>query len=288
MKKIFYITAVLALVSFFPACEPIVEEANVGEVVTSVEQIQAEVNSVVVNGKKTNRVAVKCASPVVCQWTDGVNTLSSNDGELTLLVEGQQTIEFKALAADGAIFTKEFNVTVEDMYYPVSPAYGFFFGSGTKTWVWNSAAGWEAPEGGPAGAIIMSGGSPSSGRDYWGWTPEDLSSQCQENGYPDEGAGSKMVLTLKGKKIVKYGPAGTVVGQGNINFDLTPTSVYGSLGTITFVGTNILFPYDRNGNVPWSFNTFTITYLDDDHLMLFTPSSNGGWYYVFNAESWHK
>jgi hypothetical protein len=283
MKNIFYIIAAFALISFFPACEPIVEDANVGEVVTSADQIQAEVNSVVMNGKKTNKVTVKCKSPVVCQWTDGVNTLSSNDGELTLLIEGQQTIEVKALAADGTIFTKEFDVTVEDMYYPVSPAYALFFGSGTKTWVWNSADGWNAPDGGPAGAIIMSGGAPSSGRDYWGWTPEDLSSQCKANGYPDEGAGSQMVLTLKGKKIVKYGPTGTVVGTGSINFDMTPTSIYGSLGTLTFVGTNILFPYDRNGNVPWRFSTFTITYLDDEHLMLFTPSSNGGWYYVFNA-----
>jgi hypothetical protein len=288
MKNIFYIITAFVVISLFPACEPIVEEVNIGEVITSEDQIMAEVNSVVVDGKKTNKVTVKCTSPVACQWTDGVNTLSSNYGELILLIEGQQTIEFKAMAADGTIFTKEFNVTVEVMLYPVPPAYGYFFGSGSKTWVWNSADGWEAPDGGPAGAIIMSGASPSSSRDYWGWAPEDLATQCEENGYPAEGAGSKMELTLKGKKIVKYDSEGVVVGKGSINFDMTPTDVYGSLGTLTFVDTNILFPYDRNNNAPWSFSTFTITYLDDDHLMLFTPSSNGGWYYVFNAESWQK
>lgn len=278
MKYIFYIIATFAILLLFPACEPIVEDANVGEVVTSADQIHAEVTSVVINGKKANKVLVKCTSPVICQWTDGVNTLSSNNGELTLLVQGQQTIELKAMAADGTTFSKEFNVTVEDMYYPVPAAYGLFFGSGEKTWVWNT--NWNAPDGGPVGALIMSGGAPGSGRDYWGWTPtlSDKKDVC------NEGEGSKMVLTLNGKKITKYDPQGKVVGTGSINFDMTPNNIYGSLGTLTFAGTNILFPYDYNNMAPWASNTFTITYLDDDHLMLFTPSSNGGWYYVFNAE----
>lgn len=284
MKNIVYTIAAFMLILLFFSCEPIVKEANIGEALTSAEQIKAEVNSVIVNGKKTNKVTVRCTSPVVCQWTDGVNTLSSNDGELTLLIEGEQTIQLKGLAADGAIFTKEFSVTVEDMYYPVSPAYGFFFGNGVKTWVWNTSSGWGAPEGGPAGALIMSAGAPGSGRDYWGWTPilSDKKESC------NEGEGAKMVLTLNGKKITKYDPQGKIVGQGSISFDMTPNNIYGSLGTLTFVGTNILFPYDYNNMEPWTSNTFTITYLDDDHLMLFTPSSNGGWYYVFNAESWHK
>jgi hypothetical protein len=289
MKNIFYIIAAFVLISFFPACEPIVEKANVGEIVQNESELKVTIGALSGENGYLYKVQARCESPVTCQWTDGINTSTRNDGEFAFTFSGDQILTLTALTADGRILTKDFAVTGVKAP-PAPPVYTYLFGNtavanASKTWVWST--NWNAPDGGPVGPIIMSGGEPSSGRDYWGWNPNDLSAQCIENGYPDEGAGAKMVLTLRGKKIVKYSPTGTIVGQGSINFDMTPSSIYGSLGTLTFAGTNILYPYDRNGNVPWTFNTFTITYLDDDHLVLWTKSSNGGWYYVFNAEGWN-
>lgn len=279
MKTIVNILTAFIIIIVANGCEPIVNETGVGEVITT-DRLIAEV----VQEGNTNKVHVKCGSPVVCQWSDGVNTLASNEGDIILLVPGNQTITMTAMTADGKTFTKEFSVNVGNMTYPVDPAYGWLFGTGSKTWVWNTTSGWEAPEGGPAGPLIMCASAPDGSRSYWGWTPDDMSSICLSKGYPDEGLGAKMVFELSGKKVAKYGPAGTITGQGSLNFDMTPNNIYGSIGTLTFVGTNILFPYDRNGDNPaWSSSAFTIVYLDNDHLMLFTPSSNGGWYYVFNA-----
>ncbi|KAA6320035.1 hypothetical protein EZS27_030141 [termite gut metagenome] len=283
MKRIFYIITAFALISLFPACEPIVEEANVGTIVKDASELKVTIGALYGEDGYLYKVQARCESAVLCQWTDGINTSTKNDGEFAFTFSGDQYLTLNAFTADGRILTK--NVEVKGVIAPPAyPAYGFLFGytnsieTAEKSWVWND--NWDAPDGGPVGAIIMSGGAPSSGRDYWGWTPllSDKKDVC------NEGEGSKMVLTLKGKKITKYDPQGKVVGQGSINFDMTPTSVYGSLGTLTFAGTNILFPYDYNNMAPWSSSTFTITYLDDDHLMLFIPSSNGGWYYVFNAE----
>ncbi|MDR2467022.1 MAG: hypothetical protein LBD35_06475 [Prevotellaceae bacterium] len=279
-KNMICTAAATMILASLISCEPITKEIGAGDAISSVDQIRASVTQ----EGNTNKVHVYCSSPVVCQWTDGVNLLTSNEGDLILLVRGAQTIVMTAMAADGKTFTKEFSVNVSDMKYPVDPAYGLLFGSGEKTWVWNTTSGWAAPDGGPAGPLIMCGGSPSSGRDYWGWTPDDMSSQCEEAGVADEGLGAKMVFALSGKKVSKYDPSGKQISRGSLNFDMTPTSVYGSLGTLTFAGTNILYPRDRNGNTEWSFSSFTIAYLDDEHLMLFTPSSNGGWYYVFNAQ----
>jgi hypothetical protein len=225
-----------------------------------------------VNGKNSNKVHVRCTSPVICQWSDGVNTLTATEGILIILIPGQQTITLTARTPDGKTHTKDFPVTVEEMTEPVSPAYGFFFGNGEKYWEWNTT--WQAPDG-PTGHLIMAAAAPATSRDYWGWIP-DLSGP--------EGIGAKMKFTLQGKRVTKYDAGGTELSAGSFDFDMTPNSIFGSLGTLTFRGTNILYPTDPCGAGEWD-TTYTITYLDDDHLMLFTSGGgcSCGWYYVFNA-----
>jgi hypothetical protein len=289
MKHIFYIIVAFALISFFPACEPIVEKADVGEIVKDASELKVTISALYGENEYLYKVQAKCESAVTCQWSDGINTSLRNDGEFVFTFSGDQVLTLNVLTADGRILTKDYTVNGVKAP-PAAPVYTYLFGNtavtnASKTWVWST--NWNAPDGGPVGPIIMSGGEPSSGRDYWGWNPNDLSDVCKSHSYPDEGDGAKMVLTLRGKKIEKYSPSGSKVGEGNISFDMTPTNIYGSLGMLTFSGTNILFPYDRNGdNLPWSFNSFNITYLDDDHLVLWTKSSNGGWYYIFNREGW--
>ncbi|GHT42906.1 hypothetical protein AGMMS49965_15480 [Bacteroidia bacterium] len=290
MKKIFLFFAVFAATALWTGCEPIVDKHDAGGSIAATE-LQATATSVVKDGKNTNKVHVRCTSPVLCQWSDGVNTLTATEGYLTLLLTGEQTITLTAMTADGTTLTKSFTVNVEDMTEPVDPAFGFFCGSGEKVWEWNTTE--DVPEhvvespGDPhIWALCMAGTKPDGKYDFWGWRPDpaDLSAQCADNGYANDGTGATMKFILSGKKFEKYDKDGTKIGEGKFEFDMTPTSVYGSVGKLTIKDTSILFPYDRNsGSVPYAGSEFSIIHVDNDRMLLYI-SASCGWYYAFTAQ----
>jgi hypothetical protein len=275
MKRRGYTMLIFALLAGVWACDPVTDPVSetAGGTIASASELQATVTVAQVNGKKTNKVHVCCTSPVICQWSDGVNTLTATEGDMIMLTQGQQTITLTARTPDGKTFTKDFSVLVEEMTEPVDPAFGYFFGNGEKYWEWNTD--WDAPDGGPVGHLIMAAAEPAASRDYWGWIPELSGS---------EGMGAKMKFTLQGKLVTKYDVDGAEIASGSFDFDMTPNSIFGSLGTLTFKNTNILYPTDPCGAGEFG-TTYTITYLDNDHLMLFTSGGgcSSGWYYVFSA-----
>ncbi|SHE39162.1 hypothetical protein [Dysgonomonas macrotermitis] len=270
MKHILYSIATLIVATLFISCDPIQDDKSMGEVVTSVDQINATVTAVVHDGKNTNKVKVNCTSPVSCQWTDGVNILTSTEGELTLVVEGAQTITLKAMAADGTIFEKAFNYTVEDMYYEVDPEYGYFFGTGTKTWTW------------AATGCFGNGGGSDTGPAWWVLNPEDIEEQCAGKNLPLDGKGATMKFVLSGKKMTKTTMTG-VEYAGSMEFNMTTGSDW-SKGTVTFTNTNILCGYDFNDANFAAWSTYNIIELTDDRMVLaaqeHSPNTNY-WYWVF-------
>jgi len=273
MKNIFYSVLTFVLVTVFSACDPIVDEKGVGEVITSAEQIEASIAPVVQDGKNTNKVKVHCTSPVLCQWTDGVNIYTSSETEMTLLVSGSQTITLTALAADGNTFEKKFDYTVESMYYAVDPEYSYFCGSGEKTWTWAETS------------CFGNGGGSDTGPAWWILNPEDIEEQCKGKNLPLDGIGATMKFVLGGKKMIKTTMDGQVY-EGKFDFDMASGIDGWSLGTVTFTNTNILCGYDFNdtGFAAWS--TYNIIYLDDEKMVLgaqeHEPNSDY-WYWVFRA-----
>lgn len=275
MKYLSNLIIAVFCTSLFLACDPIVDKTDVGEVITSADQIEAFITPVTHDGLKTNKVKVSCSSPVSCQWTDGVNLYSSSETELTLLVPGVQTITLKALAADGTLLEKTFEYTVESMYYPVDPEYGYFCGGGEKVWTWAETK------------CFGNGGGSDSGPAWWILNPEDIKQQCVDKNLPLDGKGATMQFILKGKKMIKTTMDG-VKYEGKFDFDMTKGTSGWSLGTVTFANTNILCGYDFNdaGFAAWS--TYNIIYLDNEKMVLgaqeHSPNSNY-WYWVFKAES---
>jgi hypothetical protein len=274
MKKIFYTVAVVLITALWVACEPGTESESVGTLLTSADQLQAEVTSVVVNGKNANKVQVKCSSPVVCQWTDGVSTLSSNEGELTLLLVGNQTVTLTAMAADGKKYTKDFSVNVEELAFAVPPEYALFCGSGEKVWTW-------APT-----DCFGNGGDSDTGPAWWILQPADIAEQCTGKNLPADGAGASMKFVLKGKQMIKTSADGATAA-GIFDFDMTAGRSGWSIGTLTLTGTNILCGYDFNDAAfqPWT--TYDIISLDNNKLVIgaqeHDPNTNY-WYWVFNAQ----
>ncbi|MDR3367456.1 MAG: hypothetical protein LBO71_10900 [Prevotellaceae bacterium] len=268
-----YILALAALALW--ACEPItniIDEAPGGNI-SSAGELQATVAIVQKDGY-SNIAHVHCSSPVLCSWTDGINTFVGTEGNLEVVFAGDQTITLTARTADGKEYTKDFPVTVASA--PEPPAYyGLLFGDPNgdgKTWEWSTkvAPGREA-----AGEkMIMAGSAPSGeNRDYWGWCPEPTY-------VPNEGVGAKMKFTLRGKRVTKIGVDGKETGSGSLDLNMTPNSIAYSVGTITFKGTNVLCPVSGNGELG---STWTICHLSEDLLLLFNANSSSGWYYVFTA-----
>lgn len=279
MKKLIYSIISFAVIAIFSACDPIVDREDVGALITSADQIQATVTPIVFNGQNTNKVKVHCTSPVLCQWTDGVETYISNDTAIVLFVPGTQTISLTALAADGTKFTKDYSVKVDLMKYPVQPQFGYLCGTGTKTWTWadtkcfgnGHAYAWEPVNTKP---------------EWWVLSPADVTTQCAEKGLPKEGLGAKLKFTLKGTQMTKIDADGKTLSTGKFKFNMTPDSHNWAIGTFTLTGTNILCGYDFNGALaPWS--EYAITYMDENTLILgvqeHAPNTNY-WYWVFKAE----
>ncbi len=275
MKKIFYILLTLILVALFGACNPIENREDVGDLITSVDQVNATVTQVLYNGFKTNKVSVHCTSPVNCQWTDSVNTYCSTDTAVILLVKGTQTITLTALAADGTRFTKNFDVTVDSMRYPVPPQYGYFCGTGKKTWVWADTK------------CFGNGGDSDLGPAWWILNPSDITDQCSGKDLPADGIGASMNFVLKGKKMIKTSADGSST-TGKFSFDMTNIKKVGwSIGKLTFSNTNILCGYDFNATGYTAWSEYDIIYLDDNKMILgaqeHAPNTNY-WYWVFKAQ----
>jgi hypothetical protein len=271
MKKIFFYVMTAALLT---RCEPIIHEVSNTGILTDASQIEATVTKVTRDGYD-NIAHVHCSSPVLCSWTDGISTFIGTEGDLTVTFGGSNTITLTARAADGKNYTKDFPITVTSA--PEPPAYyKQLFGDpsvGEKYWEWNTTQ--VAPGRDSAGEkMIMAGSAPSDSRDYWGWTPSP------DDYMANEGTGAKMKFSLRGQRITKIGVNGTETGSGTLVLDMMPNSIYESVGTITFAGTNVLCPLSGNGELG---NTWTICHLDDDLLMLFNATSESGWYYVFTA-----
>jgi hypothetical protein len=273
MNKTFYTITIAALL--FAGCDPVRDEVENSSSITNASQIEATVTTIQRDGYD-NTVHVRCTSPVLCSWTDGVRTFVGTEGDLEVMFEGNRTITLTARAADGKTYTKEYTVNITNA--PAPPAYyELLFGdpNGTgKVWEWNTT--WTAPEREtPGEKRIMAGINPGDKRDYWGWTPEPEG---------DEGIGATMKFMLFGQKIIKYKADGTVISEGTLSIDMTPNKIYESKGTLTFVGTNVLSPISPNEGQGEFGTTYTITFLDDEHLMLYTADASSGWYYVFTAK----
>ena len=274
MNKLFYIMLTIFSLALFVGCDPIVDVQNVNNTITSADQLQATVSQVMYNGYKTNKVYVHCTSPVNCQWTDGVNTMCSSDTALVLLIKGAQSITVNTMTLDGTLLSKDFNVTVDSMRYPVAPQYAFFCGSGAKSWTWADSN------------CFGNGGGTDTKPAWWILNPGDLAGQYTGKNLPADGLGASMQFVLKGKKLIKTSVGGATV-TGKFTFDMTAGKAGWSIGTLTVTNTNILGGYDFNatGFTPWT--VYNIISLDANKMVLgaqeHAPNSNY-WYWVFKAK----
>lgn len=295
MKKLFYIAFTVVAAALFASCDPIVDNVEVGDVITSADQIEATITPVMHKTYKTNKVKVHCTSPVLCHWAGGPTTYISNDTTILLFAKGNQSIKLTAMAADGTILTKTYSATVDSMYYPIPKEWGLFCGSGSKTWVWaTDVAATSYYSGAPAGKCYGNGGyQGNSGPGWWTCGLSDLTGwgvAADEMTFDMNGAANFTLVTGNTQKADgkdKGAQAGTY--KGIFAFDMSKKIEGYSIGQLSITGATISLGYQPNGAGFPSINTFDILYLDNNVMVLEAPEPGVGawgtaWFWVFKRK----
>ncbi len=272
MNKFLNIAFALVLAVLCVACNPVEKDFGVGDVVTSVDQLNVTVTPVMFKTYKTNKYKVHCTSPVLCKWTTTASYVS-NDTTVMILGKGTQNIRLTAMAADGSVLTKTYSVTVDSMYYPVPPQWGYLCGAGSKTWVWAvdnkySGSQWIWGNGGRSGDIAPA---------WWGRTASDASS----DGIDINGT---MSFSLDAATFAKVESGATT--KGAFSFDMTPSSTTKGIGTLSISGATIQHGVSQNDGkkVVYKFDIIKLT--NDEMVLEYSTESNNyeGWFWVFKRQ----
>jgi len=283
MKKVIIYSFFIMAVTFI-ACDPIENRDNIGSAITA-DEIEATVTVAQENGLNVNYVYCECSSPISCEWTNGVIKKQSNYAELIMFVPGEQTITLKGLCADGTVITKEFTVTVDALSdtYPVDAEYGYFCGSGSKNWVWNTKD--------YTNTYGMGGWGADASPGWWGMSANDGAGSMNRAG---EGNGASMTFTLYGKTLVKNKTDGSTE-SGTFDFDMGTyemnfwdASQQWSIGKFYTSGTTVLI--GRGTEVDAPVTEYDIVSLNDSTMILATPykevSWNEGTFWLFASEDY--
>jgi hypothetical protein len=205
MKKIIHTTLLLALLM---ACNPVEKEYPMGKDYT-VDQLDISVRAVVVDGKNTNKLIFENHSPVLGEWNYSFGITNQQVVDTAIIViKGPLKVTFRGLNPSGSIITKEFQINIEELYFPVPPEWGLLCGDGTKVWEWQVD---EEPfgEGG-----YMDTHEP--------WDPTDLSDL--EDGWWDQagwGEGATMSFSIMNAQFSKTNNTGTETETGTFTFDMS-------------------------------------------------------------------
>ena len=276
MKNIFYIILTFILATVLVSCQPIEKRDGMGDVVASADQIQATATQVIDNGVKTNRIMLHCSSKVLSQWYDGVRTLCSSDTAINLFLTGSQNLTLTTRSADGTQFTKTFTFSVDATTYYVAPQYGYFCGSGSRTWIWAGDNKYTLNDAGLS-RIWGNGGRTDVLPTWWGrYTADAVDDNIDLAG--------EMTFTLQGLQFSKVESGQTTTGS--FSFDMNTHSTANGIGQITFKKTTILHGIGQNDNKVVVY-VFDIAKLTNDEMILMYPTASNtyeNWFWVFKRQ----
>lgn len=209
MKKIAIL--IISLITLFSACEPIGKGYSMGKDYT-VDELDVSVRAIVVDGKNTNKLVFENHSPILGEfdYSFGVTGQQVVDTAI-IVVEGPLKVIFKGLNPSGSVIKKEFEVTVDELYFPVPAEWGLLCGNGTKVWEWEV----DNVEDGPFGA----GGYRDS---HETWDPTDLS-ELEGDWWNQAGwgEGATMSFSIRGAEFSKTDATGEKTEKGTFTFDMS-------------------------------------------------------------------
>lgn len=278
MKKIYtYTILALSMLTLLFACEPIEPRESMGGEIEA-SQLNVTATPVIVDGKKSNKIALDNHSPVLSLWDYGIGTSVKTTDTILMVSTGNHNITFTGINPNGTRIEKVLPVEVEELSFPVPPEWAYLVGEGTKTWVWDETAP----------AVWGNGQYLDSNAPAW-WTLKigDIDGQAK-----GEGEGASMEFTLQGAKLTKYKSDGSAT-TGAFSLDMN-TIVKKADGTIWAKGKLItrgvgvlcgISPNEGGKEV----SEYDILILDNKKMILSYPEPGAeqggtGWFWVFRAK----
>ncbi|MGK6349772.1 hypothetical protein [Parapedobacter sp. DT-150] len=275
MKRIiFFIVA--ALGAMYMGCEPIEDRLDMGGAITA-DQLEITATPVIVDGKNSNKVVLDNKSPVLSSWDYGVGVTQKKTDTVLLVSEGDNEILFTGLNPDGTKITKTLTVNVDELTFEVPLEWGFLTGGSEREWVWDDTQPAVWGNGGYMGNVAPA---------WWALPVADIDGQA-----PGEGAGAKMVFSLRGAQLTKIMSTGETE-TGTFSFDMTKITTLddGSVwakGKLTTRGVTVLCGKSPNeGNAP--VYEYDILILDDGRMALSYAAAGvaawgEAWFWMFRA-----
>lgn len=243
----------------------------------SADQLQVSATPLVVDGKNSNKVVLDNTSPVLSSWDYGVGISHKKTDTVLLVVEGENEIVFTGLNPDGSEITKTLTVHVDELAFDVPLEWGYLTGGLEKEWVWDDTQP----------AVWGNGGYMGDTAPAWWTLPiADIDGQA-----PGEGAGAKMVFSLKGAKLTKIKSNGDTE-TGTFSFDLTKQTVLedGSTwakGKLTTNDVSVLCGISPNEEGAAVYE-YDILILNNDQMVLSYPEPGAAawgtaWFWMFKS-----
>ncbi|KAA6345928.1 hypothetical protein EZS27_006520 [termite gut metagenome] len=263
MNKSIIYSGLLGVVLFFTACDPITQSGNDLTGKLTADQLDVKATPVVVNGQKTNKIVLENNSPVLSFWNYGMGTTSKAYDEVLVTSTGDMIVQFTGRNGDGSTVTKDINVNVETIYFPVT-GLDKFIGEGSKTWVWDEFSNEQTIN---SITGIYPYGTGGVGNDkapaWWGL----------EYGKFSE-SDATMTFALDGGAIFTKTLKDGTQQKGTFSFNLTKKVGSWSQGILSLKGATIPHAVSLNEAKGEAYD-FYILELEDDQLVLANVKGNG-------------
>lgn len=276
-KKIIY--SVLGLATLTIACDPVEDRKTLTGALTA-DQVQISAIPQVVDGKNSNYIDLNSDGVgVLSSWDYGSGVTVSTKTTVQVVLQGENEIKFTGRNHDGSTIEKVLKIQV-DTLINVPAEWGYFCGSGEKTWVWDDTQAGEKVwgNGGYKGNV-----SPG----WWTVAINDIDEQAA-----GEGKGASMTFAVSGSKLIMNKSDGTNVA-GTFSFDMEQKTLddggavwaKGKLNTKTASVLCGIAPNEGNARV----FEYDILNVDNDKMVLARSEPNQGswgtaWFWMFRAE----
>jgi hypothetical protein len=255
MNKSIIYSGLLGVVLFFTACDPITQSGDELTGSLTADQLDVKATPVVVNGQRTNKIILENNSPILSLWNYGMGTTSKAYDEVLVTSTGDITVQFTGRNGDGSTVTKNINVNVETIYFPVT-GLDKFTGDGSKTWVFDAFTSNNHPYG-------IGGAGSDKTTTWWGLEYGEFSE-----------SDATITFSLDGGAIFIKTLGNGTQQKGTFSFNLAKKIGSWSQGILSLKGATIPHAVSLNDPNGEAYE-FYILELEDDLLVLANARGNG-------------
>lgn len=276
-KKLIY--SVFGMALLMTACNPAEDRDTLSGAITA-DQLKISATAQVIEGKNSNYIELNSdGAPVLSSWDYGSGITVSTKTTVQVVLKGENNIKFTGRNHDGSVIEKILKVQV-DTLINVPEEWGYFCGSGEKTWVWDDTQ--------PNEEVWGNGGY--KGNVSPGWWKVAINALDKE--VAGEGKGAEMIFSVAGSKLTVNKSDGSSQ-VGTFSFDMSQTTLddggaVWAKGKFNTKSVSVLCGLNPNNNRARVLE-YDILSLNNEKMALAHAQPNTGswgeaWFWMFKAK----